>query len=300
MSFLAPITTPVEHQRARSWSIARRTTWWFALTAAAIVLAICGVNALFLTRSAEQQIDARIAEELEEFVREFESSDRSLPAVEKIVASLAERPSSNPMAWRLWNTDTGAVWGEFGRTGLLTPDAPARATSTEVSALSGARRWRSVQLTDRHVVGLMLDGKKQLAMLRGFGAVSFLLAIIGGLIAFGAGAMFIRRSCRLLSSMGDKVRNVHMATGAAELDMPDAPEEIREMVEALQHALANIRGEMDRARLMTTGLAHELGSPLQNLIGETEVALLSAFLLGALATSTSSSANRPVPATSRS
>ena len=47
------------------------------------------------------------------------------------------------------------------------------------------------------------------------------------------------------------------------------------MVEALQHALANIRGEMDRARLMTTGLAHELGSPLQNLIGETEVALLS-------------------------
>ena len=275
MSLVAPFTTSVEPKRARSWSIARRTTWWFGLTTAAIVLAICAISGVFLTRSAEQQIDARIEEELEEFVAAFKSSDQSHDAVEKIVASLAEHHSSNPMAWRLWDTDTGAIWGEFGHTELMTAGAPARVIGSEASALPGALRWRSMQLTDHRVVGLMLNGSEQMAMVSSFGAVSVLLAIMGGLIAFAAGAVFIRRSCRLLRGMGDKVRNVHVATGADDLDMPDAPDEIRDMVEALQQALTNIRSEVDRARLMTTGLAHELGLPLQNLIGETEVALLS-------------------------
>jgi two-component system heavy metal sensor histidine kinase CusS len=38
--------------------------------------------------------------------------------------------------------------------------------------------------------------------------------------------------------------------------------------------LANIRQHTDRARLMTAGMAHELRSPIQNLMGETEVALM--------------------------
>ena len=38
--------------------------------------------------------------------------------------------------------------------------------------------------------------------------------------------------------------------------------------------LAKIRTETERADLMTSGLAHELRSPIQNLMGEAEVALL--------------------------
>jgi two-component system heavy metal sensor histidine kinase CusS len=52
------------------------------------------------------------------------------------------------------------------------------------------------------------------------------------------------------------------------------PREIGDVVSALGDMLGNIRTEADRTRLLTAGLAHELGSPLQNLIGETEVVLM--------------------------
>jgi signal transduction histidine kinase len=44
---------------------------------------------------------------------------------------------------------------------------------------------------------------------------------------------------------------------------------------ALSESLARIRAESEDARVFTAGLAHELRSPVQNLIGETEVALIS-------------------------
>jgi signal transduction histidine kinase len=53
-----------------------------------------------------------------------------------------------------------------------------------------------------------------------------------------------------------------------------APEEIRAVITALQDTLRRIRAEDEQARLLASGLAHELRSPLQNLIGETQVALL--------------------------
>jgi two-component system heavy metal sensor histidine kinase CusS len=53
-----------------------------------------------------------------------------------------------------------------------------------------------------------------------------------------------------------------------------APTEIAAIADALSEMLGKVRRETDQARIFTAGLAHELRSPVQNLVGETEVALL--------------------------
>jgi len=52
------------------------------------------------------------------------------------------------------------------------------------------------------------------------------------------------------------------------------PEEIEDVVAALRESMARVREESDKARLLASGLAHELRSPLQNLLMQVEVALL--------------------------
>jgi signal transduction histidine kinase len=261
--------------KRRSWSVAARTTWWFGVTTAVLVIVICAISAVFLTRSTETQIDSLLAIGTEEFAADFRESQHTREEAAAIADTVQKHHADTRMAWRVWDSETHEVWGEFGNIEMLTATAPAPQPIGQSDDVPGAKRWRSEQVTPRYVAGLMVDGSGRMTALREFGALSLLLAVIAGVIAFGAGAVFIRRSCNLLRNVSEKVRNVHAATNTAELEIPDAPDEIRDIVDALQHALANIRAETDRAHLMTTGVAHELGSPLQNLIGETEVALLS-------------------------
>lgn len=116
---------------------------------------------------------------------------------------------------------------------------------------------------------------EQTALLPRFGWLALGLTTLAGVIAFVAGALFIRRACKTLHEVCDKVRNVEASAGKSPLEFPGAPEEIREVVDAVSSALGRAHDAAERTRLLTTGLAHELGSPIQNLIGETEVALMS-------------------------
>ena len=47
-------------------------------------------------------------------------------------------------------------------------------------------------------VGLVIDGSAQFHLLRQFGMITLGLALAAGAVAFIVGALFVRRSCRLL------------------------------------------------------------------------------------------------------
>src|ERR1043165_9000707 len=170
MSSRASIDDRDRDERRRGWSVAARTTWWFGLTTAALVLAICAISGVFLTRSTEHQIDALLDEELDEFKTDFNASSRGLDDAKTIAAELQARHATTPMAWRVWDQETHAVWAELGRTDLLTPAAPALEPLKKAKELSSAVHWRSAQVTPRYVAGLILDGSSQMKLLREFGA----------------------------------------------------------------------------------------------------------------------------------
>jgi len=177
----------------------------------------------------------------------------------------------NPLAWRVWIESTGALWSEIGPPELL-------ARASECPQGSGFRRldswtrmaWSSMG-SDR-IAMVLLDGSFQderfarnVLSALGFAALATALATL-------AGWLLGSRVSRMLGLVAECARTEQ----AADLwpSPTQAPEEVRAVVRALQDTLRRIRAETENARLLISGMAHELRSPLQNLMGETQVALL--------------------------
>jgi two-component system heavy metal sensor histidine kinase CusS len=102
-------------------------------------------------------------------------------------------------------------------------------------------------------------------------SIAFLVSVaLAGLAGwFGA-----RRGLRGLHEVVRSAGSVQFPTGGVTLDLEGAPHEVREVGVALEGMIKRVDSGMDSMRTFTAGLAHELRSPLQSLIGRTEVALL--------------------------
>jgi two-component system heavy metal sensor histidine kinase CusS len=256
------------------WSIAGRLTRGFAWTIGLLVVSTSGISAYFLNESMSRELDALTLEELHEMRASFKDSDGTREAFRELAKEFGDEHATNPFAWRIWEVESGRVWDELGRSKLLelVPERwePLDVTREPKTGL----RWRTESLTPSLTIGLMIDGGFQVALVRRFGLV--MLSVIGSLslLAIAGGALLGRKLARQLHDVAAQARAVQVPATDHELYVEGAPEEIREVADALCEMLRNIRRENDRARLLTAGLAHELRSPIQNLMGEAEVALL--------------------------
>lgn len=259
---------------SRSWSIAGHLTRWYALIIGLLVVTVAGISAWFLDESIARELDALVVEELHEMEAAFPNTARTLADFGELADEFDREHSANPLAWRVWDMETGEVWGEFGQRRMLheLPSEPGELGVT-MTPRSGIR-FRAEELCDGLVLGLLVDGSWQLALLRKLLLLLAIITVVAGLAAIAFGGLLGKRLAAHLQSVAEQARAVQVPTDDARLQVEGAPEEIREVADALCEMLAKIRRESDRARLMTAGLAHELRSPIQNLLGEAEVALL--------------------------
>jgi len=261
------------------WSIAERTTRWFAINTALVALVIATVALYFVRDSVHRELEALVDQQLDDVAKGFPPDpSRRFPARREefqiAVEELRLEHKHNPSAWRMWHATSGELLGEFGFTSLLAAAAPSP-DEMDVTEIADGYLWtRSTRLQDEYIVGVVVDGTVQTQNLKRFGWLCLALAVVSGLTTFLGGKYLIYRACSFMRQIADRTRELRSTPEAQKLELTNAPDEIREIVDALGEMLRNIRSEQDRTRLLTAGLAHELGSPLQNLIGETEVALM--------------------------
>jgi len=256
----------------KRWSIAGRMTAWFAGTTASLILLTAGLSGWFLYQSVGRELDALAKEELDEARAMFLSSDRTPDEFREIAVDLAGEHPANPLAWRIWEAN-GDVWLEAGRTELLEQVQPSRSVLDHTVRPGRGLRWRVEPIGERRV-GVILDGSVQTALLRRYGVFSMVLAAVSSLLAWLVAATLARRTARMLRLVADRTRLIREPRERIAFDGADLPEEVGDIVDALVEMLEKIRTEAERADLMTAGLAHELRSPIQNLMGEADVALL--------------------------
>ena len=266
------------------WSLAGRMRAWFALTTAGIVLVLSAASGWVFVQSVAHEIDALAGEELTEFRALYSASDRDLASLRRIEADLASQHPDVPMSWRIREPEGGPVVLELGPESLArhapggSPEPGAAVAEDHPVDLGGGLRWSTTTLDDGRHLDLLLDGSHRLKLLRRLGVTA---AVFVGLVLFAGllfGELFCRRVSGLLLRVAEKVREVRNLSGEAPVQVREverAPDEVRAVAEALADLLENVRAGTERARLMTAGLAHELRSPIQNLIGETEVGLLT-------------------------
>lgn len=261
--------------RARHWTLAGRLTQWFVLALAFLILG--SIASWWVVRqSVSRELDGLAHEEVDEMVGLFNVSLRSPAEFEAIARRLDAYHPENPMAWRVWNPD-GTVWAEHGAPAMLAKStARPRSQELEITdSIDKAHIRRADVMGDGLVADLVLDGSAQWGLLHRYQVLGLVLLAVLTVSGVLAGTLLSRRVSSQLRSIAEGLRRVDSPRADAQLEVQNAPEEIRAVVGALESMLETIRRQVEHAQLLTAGLAHELRSPIQNMLGESEVALMS-------------------------
>jgi two-component system heavy metal sensor histidine kinase CusS len=234
-------------------------------------MAIAAISGGFLWASVNRELDSLTHEEVDEMTALFAAASHSRAEFDRFAAELQASHPANRLAWRVWSPD-GSLWHESGPPEMLAAADPRPEPIDSNQAVRPSLRWRTEALEDGRRVAVVLDGSAQHALLSRYEAFSLALLIGATLCAGWIASLLSRRTSALLHVVADAARSgdadFETARGVA------LPEEIRAVADSLSATLTRIRSEQERAKLMTSGLAHELRSPIQNLLGEAEVALM--------------------------
>ncbi|AEY00754.1 heavy metal sensor histidine kinase [Oceanimonas sp. GK1] len=259
----------------RVWSsLSLRLSLMFALVSALLL----GSLGFYLYYSLERELawrdDQSLLGRLEHMQALLSSSDS--------ITDLRDRPTlyanmlgnEDSLLWVL-NLD-GEVLISVNPAGLAVPTGlPAGETRLGYNLDGDARlAWRRLELNERSlmlVAGKLLAPREQ--MLAAY-RLRLLLALAGGaLMAFALGWLVSRRGLapvrRLAAQAGAiEVRRLHRRLNTRAL-----PDELRELGESLNHMLARLEDGFGRLSRFSEDLAHEIRTPLSNLMGHTEHSL---------------------------
>lgn len=291
----APDLKPAGARAPRPWSLARRLTTHFLISTSLFVVAISALSAWQLEQAVDKEVAGLAAEELDELQnmleRDAPAPDSKTPReeiesrwpkserIESFVQNQSAQHSDYHFAFLVWRPgaelDTPA-WGRFGDVvNVLTPDVPDGWPKTASSRLPRGRLLsaRQTKPSAWHVL-MVLDASRRYAAQRLFLLSALLLIFASMVVVLVYSRFFFARVSRLLGQVATRAREVRSIEEPLGIEVENAPIEIAAIAEALSEMLEKVRRETDQARIFTAGLAHELRSPVQNLVGETEVALL--------------------------
>lgn len=251
-------------------SLANRLALLFAACAAAVALV---AGALF-TRASEahfveldqQQLQGKLAvfAELLQGVRDSETLAARRPQLEQ---ELQRHPE---LALRIQGAD-GQLW--YTSQTLL---AHLPQGGQQIG------RWQH-QGTDFRVIEEQLDGGVRLSLLLDIthhqhflAQIQQLIWLCVGLSALATallGAWVARRGLRPLQQMTGVARQVSAQSLAARLPLQGIPSELHELGEAFNAMLARLEDAFARLSAFSADIAHELRTPLSNLLTQTQVTL---------------------------
>lgn len=199
----------------------------------------------------------------------------------RLIASTAQFPlaatdlpgATVPDEWLPQRLDTQAVRALRGRWGLLSTEVRAADGTRYLVAMAriwtrgGARPqpagWAVMALDTGIARELVIDSAQVIALLLAVSAV----------VSAAAGMWLARRIVVAARQLGDTAARIGGCDLSERLDVPSLPAELRGAAEALNHMLDRLAAAITRLQQFSSDLAHDLRTPLNNLLGEAQVAL---------------------------
>ncbi|MHC4845241.1 MAG: sensor histidine kinase [Planctomycetota bacterium] len=248
----------------------------FALTTSALLALYGLLSGYFVYDMMRDDMKLLVEHELEELSLGIRQSDRTPEAVRREVENIV---MVSPDGASFWVRDgrgavVAAAAGEDGRPDLPGPVDPDTDWSEYLLSDRLAVGAERVEGTDLTVV-FSMNASDGLSELRRYGLSSLAAFLLAVALAGLTGWIAVTRGLRSLREVVSQAGAIDPVAGGAVIRLEGAPREVRDVGTALNEMLKRIDVGLERMRTFTAGLAHELRSPLQNLIGETEVTLLS-------------------------
>lgn len=265
--------------KRQEWSFQRRFSLAFGLTSLVLATAIAGISALFVSRATDRELSAFVQEELGE-MRAFFGTTRVDPeVVRELAESLSVEHHGQRIGWVIWEGDE--LWGRFGELGLLDRVETLPRELGVTSRPADGLRWRVEELAlvpgkgpnTGLIIGALVDGRAVLAHMGGFVRIAGILVLLAGVLGLGAGSFFSRRMALMLRDVARSLDDLREGDGQLDIGTQGAPIEIAQVTDAMTETLRTIQAERARLTTLVAGFAHELRSPIQNMLGESQVLL---------------------------
>lgn len=272
----------------KPWSMRQRLTRWIVGGVAAMFVLGTALVAWFIEASLRRELDALALEEIAELEVRVMQGPLDESQFAQLVRELdLEHPEAR-LSLCVWRMPYDEPWVTVGaRPRIAWPPArpPAHDSTTRLDRLFRSRAaWITAQVrenghsgpAERIRAALLIDGAPRAEELER--AVMSLLgvALVAGAVVTLGGALFSRRMAGLLEEVAASAAAARLDATVEPRAPRQAPEEIRRVAEAFSESVQQMRAQHSRNVLLTAGLAHELRSPLQNLVSEAEVALMRA------------------------
>jgi two-component system heavy metal sensor histidine kinase CusS len=273
-------------QRSGQWSITRRLSVAFAI-ASLLLMSTVGV---YLSSALERQLEQ---EHLVFLANDIAMIRARLAGAKDGIAVVDDQPlkrSMAPVGSRLriaifdgtQNILEPAPWLEIDFKTLPPPvavdAAPEFAATWQspdgkyyriVSASAMAGRAAPRQLT----IALALDVSLEQRLLAGYRntlLVTLIFAVLGAAVI---GYAVSRQGLAPIRRIATAANEITSSQLDRKLAVADAPTELHELIVAFNRMLDRLRESFDRLSQFSSDLAHELRTPINNLMGEAQVAL---------------------------
>lgn len=126
---------------------------------------------------------------------------------------------------------------------------------------------------ERALIVLSLDSRETLELLANYRQALFAAMLFGGLAAAALGYLTARNSLRPLRQMTETASDISASRLDRRLEVANAPQELKALAAAFNAMLERLRNSFARLSDFSSNLAHELRTPINNLMGQTQVAL---------------------------
>ena len=270
----------------RHWSLTTRLTGFY-VGSVALLLAACLAGLYLSLRTQIEDEDRSFVLEQAALLRAlFADSPEQIPRLIERLKSDQKKSSALSLYVRVVD---GA-----GRVIATTPQMDtipvgefiARATETPTLTSWEAATGQRFLLASLSINGASGQRVLQVALNQSadvqFGAVlrrnMGLALLVGVLLAAAAGAWVARSALRPLETLATATTRVTATQLRAQFHTAGWPVELVRLADAFEKMLARLEESFDRLAQFSANLSHELRTPINNLRGETEVALAQANL----------------------
>lgn len=158
------------------------------------------------------------------------------------------------------------------RTALL-ESAQARLVVNDGHSVRAFGRWARLRTGESVAVFVESDTTETDRLLAGHLREIILAVLLSAVLGLGAAYGIARSGLRPLSAMADTAKRISAEQLDERLSVEDAPVELRELASAFNAMLDRLQESFTRLSEFSSDLAHEMRTPLSNLIGQTQVML---------------------------
>ena len=279
----------------RSWSMALRLSISYAVVTIALLSLSGGLLYWFLKGSLEVNARNTLADKISVMRQILRERPNDREALEEEVQWESTARSQSVYYSRL-TRDVGALVIQSPGAQTLIPDlADCPAPATEDRPLGETREYhptpgKTLLLASawvpssasggeppnephRFIYTVALDITPELNILRAYGNNLLLVLIAGSVISAGAGTYVARQGIRPIQEISAAAHRITANALAERVGATAWPRELASLAAEFDGMLQRLEDSFKRLSQFSADIAHELRTPINNLMGEAEIAL---------------------------